>query len=252
MKIGFLITARLKSTRLPNKLILKIFDREIIRWMIDRLKLSNELDVIVLCTSNNSQDNELIEIAKQENIFAYRGSEEDVIERLYEAAIFFKLDYVVNVTADCPLTSIEYIRRIVETYKQTNADLVRCLDLPYGLFSYGIKIDALKKICEIKNSKHTEVWGRYFTDTGIFKVVDIVVPKELQRPKFRLTLDYKEDFEFFNALFNHFGEDTFRKDVADIVKYLDEHPEVVEINNNCIAAFQNNWNSQNNILLKNE
>ena len=56
MKVGFLITARLKSTRLPMKIVLKIHGREMIRHMIDRLKLSDVIDEIIICTSPNPQD----------------------------------------------------------------------------------------------------------------------------------------------------------------------------------------------------
>ncbi|WKZ71065.1 MAG: hypothetical protein QY331_07345 [Melioribacteraceae bacterium] len=252
MKIGFLITARLKSTRLPNKLILKIFDREIIRWMIDRLKLSDQLHNIIICTSLNSQDDPLEKIALEEGINCFRGSEEDVLKRLLDAALLFNLDYIVNVTADCPLVSFEYISEIIKEFKKSEADLIRCLDLPHGLFSYGIKINALSKVCEIKSSNSTEVWGKYFTDTGLFNVVDLVIPETLKRSNYRLTLDYQEDYDFFMAIFNYFGLDTYKKGISEIISFLDEHQEVVEINKNCRDAFKVNWESQNNYSVKSE
>ena len=250
MKIGYLITARLKSTRLPNKLRLKIQNREIIRWMIDRLKLYDNLDKIVICTSTNTQDSPLDKIAKEESIEVFRGAEEDVIKRLYDAAIHFNLDYILNVTADCPLVSYEYLEEIIKCYNKTNADLVRCLNLPHGFFSYGIKVGALKKICEIKDDKSTEVWGKYFTDTGYFKVVDLDIPKSIYRPNYRLTLDYPEDYDFLKAVFSHFGEDTYKTNIVDIIKYLDRNPDIVAINEKCKQAFQKRWNSQNKINLK--
>ena len=252
MKIGYLITARLKSTRLPNKLMLKILDREIIGWMIERLKLSQDLALIIICTSTNSQDDPLEKIAKENGIEIYRGSEEDVLQRLYEAALAFSLDYVLNVTADCPLVSVEYIHEIINSYKESDADLVRCLSLPHGLFSYGIKVEALRKVCEIKAGKNTEVWGRYFTDTGLFKVIDLEIPQSLQRPDYRLTLDYIEDFHFFVEIFKHFGNSTYKTSINELISYLDQHPETVEINKECKNAFKKNWDSQNNLILKNE
>ncbi len=252
MRTGFLITARLKSTRLPYKLLLKIFDREIIKWMIDRLKLCPELNQIIICTSHNNQDDPLEIIANQENVGIYRGSEEDVLQRLYDAAIYFNLDYIVNVTADCPLVSYEYVATIINEYKKSNADLIRCLDLPHGFFSYGIKIDALKRVCDIKDSKNTEVWGKYFTDTGLFRVIDLNIPKDLQRHDFRITLDYIEDFNLIKAIFDNFGESTFSKSIAEIINFLDNHPEIVEINKNCKEAFQKNFETQNVISIKGE
>ena len=67
-KIGFVITGRMKSTRLKKKLTLEILDREIIAHMIDRAKLYFNTSDIVIATSNNPQDTILAEIAKRENI----------------------------------------------------------------------------------------------------------------------------------------------------------------------------------------
>lgn len=245
MKIGFLITGRMKSTRLPKKLTLKINDKEIIRHMIDRLKESDILDEIIICTSTNPQDQILAQIAEEENIQCFLGDEDDVIQRLYDASLKFNLDYALNITADCPLVSIEYINKIVDTYRESNADFIRTLDLPHGFFSYGIKIDAMKKVCEIKKSKDTEVWGRYITDTGLFKVVDIDIPPELQRKDYRLTLDYPEDFEFFKKIYSHFGADTYKTSMYDIIRYLDENPDVVKINAHCRELYKKRHDSQN-------
>jgi spore coat polysaccharide biosynthesis protein SpsF len=247
MKIGFLITARLKSIRLPNKLILKIKGKEIIRHMIDRLKVSKSLSNIIICTSDNAQDKPLVKIAKEEGIDYFLGDEEDVILRLYNASKEFKLDYVLNITADCPLVSIEYIDIIVKKYMESNADFIRCLDLPHGFFSYGLKIDAMRKVCEIKKSKETEVWGRYFTDTGLFNVVDLDIPKKYIRKDYRLTLDYPDDFEFFKKIFEYFDKDTYRTPISEIIKYLDRNPQVVEINKDCEEMYKKRIKEQDKL-----
>ena len=247
MKVGFLITARLKSTRLPKKLILKLNGREVVRHMVDRLKVSPVLDSIIICTSNNPQDDPLIEAAVEEGIEYFRGDEDDVILRLYEAAKHFKLDYVINITADCPLVSIDYIEKIVEKYKETYADLIRCLDLPHGFYSYGLKIDAMRKICEIKSSNETEVWGRYFTDTGLFNIVDLEIPNEYVRRDYRLTLDYIDDFKLFQKIFEHFGENTYKVSMSEIIEYLDENPQIVEINKHCEKIYKERWKKQNKL-----
>lgn len=249
MKTGYLITARMKSTRLPKKLTLEIENREVIRWMIDRLKLAKSIDTIIICTSTNSQDDILEIIAKEEKIEIFRGHEEDVIQRLYDAAVAFKLDYALNITADCPLVSIEYIEKIIEKYTETNADLIRTLDLPHGFFSYGLKIEALKKVCEIKKGIETEVWGRYFTDTGLFSVLDLTIPVSLQRSDYRLTLDYPEDFDFFKSVYSHFSTNTYKTGIIEIIEYLDQHPEIVNLNRNLHLAYQKRWDNQNNISL---
>ncbi len=247
MKIGFLITARLKSTRLPKKLLLKINGREIIRHMIDRLKVSKSLNNIIICTSDNPQDKSLVKIAKEEGIDYFLGDEEDVILRLYNAAKEFKLDYVLNITADCPLVAIEFIDKIVNKYKESNADLIRCFDLPHGFYLYGLKIDAMKKVCDIKKSNETEVWGRYFTDTGLFNVVDLDIPKKYIRKDYRLTLDYPDDFEFFKKIFEYFGKNTYKTPISEIIKYLDKNPQIVEINKYCEKMYKKRIKEQEKI-----
>jgi spore coat polysaccharide biosynthesis protein SpsF len=244
MKTGFLITARMKSTRLPLKLTLKIQDREIIALMIDRLKLCKHVDDIIIATSTNPQDDVLCDIAKREHVKCFRGNEADVLERLYMAAQHFTIDYIINVTGDCPLVGYDFIEDMIQEYRRTDADLIRTFDLPHGFYFYGIKVKALKKVLDIKEEMDTEIWGDYFTKTGLFNVVDMKTPKELIRKNYRLTLDYPEDYEFFRALFTAMGKDTYKKTTAEIIGFLDTHPEIVAINEHCEEIYNVRYNSQ--------
>lgn len=250
MKISFLITARMKSTRLPKKLTLKINNLEVITWMIDRLKQCSVLNEVIIATSTNPQDNVLCKIAKREGVRCYKGSEDDVLERLYQAAKTYEQDYVINITGDCPLVAFDFIEKVVELYKKSGADLITTFGLPHGFYFYGIKISALEKVLEIKNDTDTEVWGRYFTDTGLFKVIDMKISEEFQRNNYRLTLDYPEDYEFFNALFEGLGQDTYKKSTREIIEFLDKHPEIVKINEHCEETYKERWASQNKLVLK--
>jgi len=249
MKIGFLITARLKSTRLPKKLLLKINNLEIIRWMIRRLKLNHNLNEIVICTSTNPDDDTLEKIAISEKIKCFRGSEEDVIERLYFASKQFNFEFVINITADCPLVSYEYIDKVIDEFNRTKSDLIRTMDLPHGLYIYGLNVSALKKINEIKKETRTEVWGKLFTDTGLFKVNDIKIPQNLIRPSYRLTLDYPEDYEFFKKVFEDNGPSTYMLKDRQIIQYLDNNPDVVAINAHCEYLYKERWNRQGEIKI---
>ena len=250
MKVGLLITARLKSTRLPGKLLLKIFDTEMMTWMVKRVKLSKVLDEIIIATSTNEKDTRLCQIADENGIKYFRGSENDVVERLYYAAKEFHLDYVLNITADCPLVSYDFFDKVVEEYKRTNADLITINDLSHGFYVYGVKVEALKKVLEIKNDNDTEIWGGYFKETGLFVVKDMAVPKEYHRVGYRLTLDYQEDFDFFEAVFHGIGKETYKKTTRELLKFLDAHPEIVSINSQCEKKYQDRWNSQKKVILK--
>ncbi|MGB1307438.1 MAG: cytidylyltransferase domain-containing protein [Oceanihabitans sp.] len=243
MKIGFIITARMKSSRLKKKATLKIFDRELIAWMLDRAKLSTAVSNIVIATSTNPQDDVLEEIAKRESVDYYRGSEEDVIERLYEAAKKFDLDFFINITADCPLFGFDYFEEVISYYKKTNADLITSTDLPHGFFIYGLKTNTLRQIIENKNIKDTEVWGSLFNKEK-FNVKELPVDKNLIRENFRLTVDYPEDFTFFEKVFHGLGEDTYKKTTPELIEFLDAHPEIVAINQECRDMYKKKWTEQ--------
>ncbi len=251
MKVGYLITARLKSTRLPKKLLREIHGREIIAHMLDRLKLARRVDEIILCTSPGEEDRPLFDLAEREGVRAFAGDPEDVLARLSGACEAFDLDYALNITGDCPFADPGYADRIVEAYRDTNADLIRSFGLPHGAFSYGLRPEALKAILDLKLSDSTEVWGRYFTDLDCFDVHDLPIENPLhRRPGLRMTLDYPEDLAFFQAVFDrlHRPGEVFSLD--EILQLLREHPEIEQINAGCSRAFLKRWTAQSEIHVK--
>jgi spore coat polysaccharide biosynthesis protein SpsF len=251
MKVGYLITARLKSTRLPEKLLRQVEDKPIFVHMLDRLKSATRVDEIVICTSTHPQDEHLVKLAASEGVSCFRGDEEDVLNRLYEASRTYNFDYILNITADCPFVDPVYADKIVDAYKENNADLIRSFGLPHGAFSYGIKPAALAKAIEIKNDNHTEVWGRYFTDTDLFDVYDLPITNKLHtQPELRMTLDYPEDLEFFKAVFAALYKPGEVFSLDEILNYLTNHPEVVKINAHCARAFKKRFVRQSEIKLK--
>ena len=107
MKIGFLITARLKSSRLKLKILKPLNGYSVIERVIQRAKKIEDCSDIVLCTSYVSQDLPLIRIAKDNNIFHYSGNPDDVLG-LLDAAELYQMDYFIGITADNPLFSIHH------------------------------------------------------------------------------------------------------------------------------------------------
>lgn len=251
MKIGYLLIGRLKSTRLHKKLLLKIKKKPIISHLIDRLKLSKKINEIIICTSTFKQDKPLAKIAKENNVKCFFGHPDDVLQRMHDAAIEHKLDYILTITADCPFVDPYYADAIVNTYMKTNADLIRQFDLPHGAFSYGIKIDALKKVIKIKDSLDTEVWGKYFTETGNFNVVDFKVKNSLhKRPDIRLTLDYPEDWRFIQAIFKKLYSKDKIFTLSEIIKLINSNPKIMSINQKSKKKFFKKWKKQSEIKLK--
>ena len=89
MNIGFLITVRLKSTRLARKVLLPLNGYSVIERVIQRAKKVVDHGKVVLCTSKLHQDLPLVETAFMNNIFYFNGHEDDVLQRLLNTAEFF-------------------------------------------------------------------------------------------------------------------------------------------------------------------
>lgn len=250
MRVGFLIIARLKSTRLRQKALLEAAGRPILGHMFDRLRSAGRVSEIVLCTSDLDEDDPLEGLARAEGVSCFRGHPSDVLQRLHDAATAHRLDYILHITGDSPFADPVYCDRVVEAFETTGADLITTFDLPHGAFIYGIKPASLAKVLEIKDDVRTEVWGRYFTHTDLFTVHRLEVEPRHCRPEIRLTLDYPEDYQVLQRVFGdlHRPGEVFSLD--ELIAYLDAHPEVLEVNQDCARRYCENWLRQAEIRLK--
>ena len=233
MKIGFLITARLKSTRLPLKILKDLNGKTVIERIIDRAKKIKDISEIVLCTSTNPQDKTLVDIAQENNIYYFNGDEEDVLKRLFDAAQFFDLDYFLGITADNPLFSIYYSNLIVDKIKRDHHDFIKLEGLPLGAATYGMKVKALEVVCKIKTIVDTEIWGSLIDRPEIFDVETIKAEDKLNRPELRFTLDYEEDYELINNIYSNVP---FKNvlNLYDVIDYMDNNPEIAKLNQDCV------------------
>ncbi len=230
MKIGFLITARLKSSRLNLKLLLQLNGCTVIERVIQRAKSVIECDDIVLCTSDSSQDIPLVQIAKENNIYYFNGHPDDVLQRLLDASLLFNLDYFIGITADNPLFSIYHANLLVDTVQQNpSLDFVYTSGMPIGVNIYAMNVKALKTVCAIKEQVDTEIWGYLIKRPEIFNVREIKAAQEFIRNNCRLTLDEFDDYRLFKALYNKFPKDAVI-DILDAYDVLDSNSDIACIN----------------------
>jgi spore coat polysaccharide biosynthesis protein SpsF len=237
VKSAIFITVRMKSIRLPGKALLEIKGKSVMEHLIDRLKLAKSPDLIVLCTSTHHDDAVLADVAHKNSIECFRGSEDDKLDRYLKAALKYNLDFIVVTHGDNIFYESEIIDEIIKLYSKTKADYITCEELPLGTAPQGIKFGALQKVCQIKAETDTEVWGGYFTDTGLFKVEYLEVPAELRHPEMRMTLDYPEDYDFFKAIFDRLYSPGEVFSLRDIISLLISNPHLMEINRKAQAAY---------------
>jgi len=258
MKIGFLITARLKSERLPKKVIKDLNGKKVIERIIDRAKEVDGIDKIIICTSKNPQDSPLVDIAIKNNINYFKGDEDDVLKRLCDASIENKFDYITGITADNPLFSIRLTNKIIRTINEKKPDFVYYENLPIGVGTFGMSVKALKTVIKIKNVIDTEIWGPLIKRPDIFNIVILKEEGKLNRPDLRFTLDYKEDYDFLSHIYKNIKFDRVIR-LYDVIEYLNDNPKVVEINKNCIQRkidseildkIKTNFNKKYNEIIK--
>ncbi len=213
--------------------MLEVMGKPLIVHMLDRIKHSRHIEDIVICTSTNSQDDPLEEIAEKEHVHCFRGSEDDVLERLLRAARSYDMTNFANITADCPLIDPLLIDRAVEEYDKVNADLVMYDDsnnnIPFNC--YVLRVSALEKVCELKKETGTEVWLNLFT-THMFKIHSIIVEGKYRHNSLKISLDYPEDYEFIKKVFGELYDPDRVFSLPDVIDLANRRPDILSINAN--------------------
>ena len=231
MRVATFITARLKSTRLPRKVLLPILGEAMLTHLIRRVRLARRPDGIVLCTSTVAQDDPLVDLAREEGIEVFRGDPDDVLARLTAAAEAFGVDLVASATADCPFVDADHLDRLVDFHIDQGAEYCNTEGLPFGAFCYTLSRPAMARACAIKDKTDTEVWGGYFTQTDRFRCATLrVTDPRVARPDLRLTVDEAADFEMVTRLFEALHRPGRVFSLEEIVAFCDAYPEVARIN----------------------
>lgn len=236
-----MIHGRMSSSRLPGKVLKGLEGKSVFYHHYERLRQCKKIDSIYLATSKNKNNAALIEEAKRYNIPFYAGAEEDLLERYIVIAQREKSSIVVRCGCDKPLVSYEIIDQLLNEYK--NEDLLYVsTPLPIGIGSEVLSCCALEKI---RQHYRGPAISRYiFEYPHLFRTRGIEVDDEFSRPELRLTLDTIQDYELIKHLYEHFYIDGRPVDLREVFKYLDDHPELANMN-----RFVEN--KQVNVYLKN-
>lgn len=229
MKIGFFITARLKSSRLKQKILLDLNSKSVIDRVIERAKSVVGVDGVVLCTSTNPQDSVLYDNALKNEIKFYAGSEDDVLKRLLDAAKYYGYDAFVSITADNPLFCIHTSNILVDLYKKNQYDFINTTGLPMGCNTYLLDVKALDVVNYIKQQTDTEIWGPFINRPDFFNVGELKVVNSPYNEQLRITLDYAEDYEFINQIYAQFNSNNVIS-LKNVFSLLHSNKHYLEIN----------------------
>lgn len=231
-----LITARLKSERLKEKILLEINGDSLLKILIQRLKAA--FSPVVVCTSYLESDQRLIKEAKDNGAEVFLGHPDDVIRRLTGCAEQWDFEYFLNVTADNPLVDVDVANRLFDKLvNSSQVDFVSAEHCPIGFFSYAVKTSAARKICEVKNKNDTENWHPYFSAVESIKTekVDVGVANF---EDFRFTVDYWDDYNFISQVMDKGKQAgiSSSSSMQQILAFLADFPELKKLNADCVQA----------------
>lgn len=229
--IGAVVACRMKSSRLPHKAIKEIGDITSVEQCLKSTLTFNEVDTVVLATSDLEEDSVLKNYTYNEDVKFFRGDPEDVMQRFLDALEEYKIDLFVRITADMPYVSNEIFSILLDSHFSSGADYTRANEAAIGTNLEIINTSALKKAKSyFKTANYSEYMTYYFINNpDYFRLNYVDLPKHLIRD-YRLTLDYPEDLEMFNIIHSRLRADGREETIENIFELLDSNPEVARIN----------------------
>ena len=218
------------STRLPGKHLFDLVGEPMLYRLFERVRRANRLDLAVLATTVAPKDDCLAELAAQSKIPFYRGNEENVLERYYEAARQFNADIIVRITADCPVIDPALIDEMVSFFQAGNYDFARnSLSYPRGMDVEVFSRSSFEKVYQegIRPYEQEHVTPYYYQHPELFKIGPY--PKK-DFPPYRLTVDTSADFELIRKLYEELYPNNPNFTLQDIYDTLKAHPDWVLLN----------------------
>jgi spore coat polysaccharide biosynthesis protein SpsF len=234
-----IIQARMGSTRLPGKVLLEVQGQPLLGHVVQRVKQAKMVEQVVVATSEASSNEAIVDFCQQAGVLCFRGSENDVLDRYYQAAKWIQADLIVRVTADCPLIDPTVIDRVVSAHLQGAYDYTsNTLERTYpdGLDTEVFTFAALSRAWQEAKllSEREHVTPYIWKHDEIFTIQQVTQSQDWSQ--LRWTVDEPEDLTFAQAVYRHLRyqpERTFL--MEDVIELLKAQPELAEINQGFIA-----------------
>ncbi len=225
MKIVSVTQARTGSSRLPNKVLMEIEGVSLLELHFQRVMRCKCITDFVLATSISPNDAVLKKIADKKRIHFFQGSENNVLDRFYNAVKDMKPDYVVRLTADCPLIDSELIDKVIQFAIEQKVDYASNIlieEFPDGqdveVFKYAALEQAMKEAKLQSEQEHVTPYIRKNSDFNgglLFKAAHYSAPKNYH--SVRMTVDEQVDFEVIKELVQKLGVEKTWKEYADYI-----------------------------------
>lgn len=208
MKLA-LIQARMGSSRFPGKVLEDLGGRPMLWHVVHRVRRAKSLDRVVIATTDRAVDDPIAQFCEREGIGCFRGSEQDVLDRFYQAARANLADVVARITADCPLIDPGVIDKVVARFERGDCDYAsNCLRYTYpdGLdtevFSFAALERAWREAEKPSEREHVTPYLR----TEKFRVAGVESELPVSPAQYRWTVDHPADLQFVREVYAALAE----------------------------------------------
>ena len=229
------IQCRSGSTRFPKKILSEINGKNYIELLVNRIRTTSNVDDVVVITTILKQDDVIQNICLEHKIPFFRGSENDLLDRHYQANKIFKGEFIAKIPSDCPFSDPKINSKIISVIKSSTeidyASNYHPPTFPDGLDIEVVKDEILEKAwSEARENHEREHTFPYIWDNPEkFNIFNFTNKKGNFFKSHRWTLDYPEDLKFIKSIYKEFdSNEIFYFD--DILEVLKSKPELAKIN----------------------
>ncbi len=233
------IEARMRSSRLPGKVLADICGEPVLARIVARLRNCERLDDVVVATTDSVEDDPIAAWAQAASVPIYRGSERDVLNRVVEAHRGMTSDIIVEVCGDTPLLDPQVIDMAIDTFFANDCDVVSntCrLSFPQGVDAQVFRFTDLatveRSIDDPAVREHVSLY--FYENPQRFRLYHLMAPPCWRGAQYRFQLDYHEDLEFITAVYR----DLLPRhgplfSTGDVLALLARQPALAAINRHC-------------------
>lgn len=233
VKTVAIVQARMGSTRLPGKSLMPVAGKPLLAHVLDRLGASRQVDRIIVATTTSVRDASILQLAQQVGVKGFAGSEEDVLDRYYRAALAAEAGTVVRITGDCPLIDASVVDRAVALFRETGADYLRTSGFPRGLDTEVFSFRNLQRAWNeaARDYEREHVTPYFYRNPDKFRLKELIADEPLRRPELRLCVDTEEDMALVREIFARLYTPPGRIfTTAEVIAVLDNEPRLKQIN----------------------
>jgi len=246
LPVTAIIQARMGSSRLPGKVLRPLAGRPMLVRSVERVRACPKVSRVVVATSDREGDEPIRQLCGAEGIDCFAGSEQDVLDRFYQAATKFGGDPLIRITADCPLVDPELLDKLITLYETGAYDHVGVATgagalflgqgrYPDGLDAECFSVAALERAWREATSApdREHVTPYIWRHKELFRCGQLTSPHDYSQ--LRWTVDNEADFDVIARIYGAL----YRADRAfvmdDVLRYLAAHPELAATNEGFIG-----------------